>query len=90
MIQKQSQSPLSLIVSAFSETYDVNKTLTPQLNLEKTSSLILIDLGNNKNRLGGSCFNSVNKINGGVTPDLDDPSLIKNFFDGIQNFKQEK
>ena len=34
-------SPLSLIVSAFSETYDVNKTLTPQLNLEKTSSLIL-------------------------------------------------
>jgi phosphoribosylformylglycinamidine synthase len=35
-------SPLSLIVSAFSETYDVNKTLTPQLNLEKTSSMILI------------------------------------------------
>ena len=82
-------SPLSLIVSAFSETYDVNKTLTPQLNLEKTSSLILIDLGNNKNRMGGSCFNSVNNINGGVTPDLDDPSLIKNFFDGIQNLNKK-
>ena len=82
-------SPLSLIVSAFSETYDVNKTLTPQLNLEKTSSLILIDLGNNKNRMGGSCFNSVNNINGGVTPDLDDPGLIKNFFNGIQNLNKE-
>ena len=82
-------SPLSLIVSAFSETYDVNKTLTPQLNLEKTSSLILIDLGNNKNRMGGSCFNSVSNINGGVTPDLDDPSLIKNFFDGIQNLNKK-
>jgi phosphoribosylformylglycinamidine synthase len=82
-------SPLSLIVSAFSETYNVNKTLTPQLNLEKSSSLILIDLGNNKNRMGGSCFNSVNKINGGVTPDLDDPSLIKNFFDGIQNLNKK-
>ena len=82
-------SPLSLIVSAFSETYDVNKTLTPQLNLEKTSSLILIDLGNNKNRMGGSCFNSVNNIDGGVTPDLDDPGLIKNFFDGIQNLNKK-
>ena len=82
-------SPLSLIVSAFSETYDVNKTLTPQLNLEKTSSLILIDLGNNKNRMGGSCLNSVSNINGGVTPDLDDPSLIKNFFDGIQNLNKK-
>ena len=82
-------SPLSLIVSAFSETYDVNKTLTPQLNLEKSSSLILIDLGNNKNRMGGSCFNSVNNINGGVTPDLDDPILIKNFFDGIQNLNKK-
>jgi phosphoribosylformylglycinamidine synthase len=82
-------SPLSLIVSAFSETYDVNKTLTPQLNLQKTSSLILIDLGNNKNRMGGSCFNIVNNINAGVTPDLDDPSLIKNFFDGIQNLNKK-
>ncbi|MDA9600208.1 phosphoribosylformylglycinamidine synthase [Nitrosomonadales bacterium] len=82
-------SPLSLIVSAFSETYDVNKTLTPQLNLEKTSSLILIDLGNNKNRMGGSCFNSVSNIYGGVTPDLDNPSLIKNFFDGIQNLNKK-
>ena len=82
-------SPLSLIVSAFSETYNVNKTLTTQLNLEKSSSLILIDLGNNKNRMGGSCFNSVNNINSGVTPDLDDPSLIKNFFDGIQNLNKK-
>ena len=82
-------SPLSLIVSAFSETYDVNKTLTPQLNLEKTSSLILIDLGNSKNRMGGSCFNSTNNISGGVTPDLDDPSLIKNFFIGIQNLNKK-
>ena len=82
-------SPLSLIVSAFSETYDVNKALTPQLNLEKISSLILIDLGNNKNRMGGSCFNSTYNICGGVTPDLDDPSLIKNFFIGIQNLNKK-
>ena len=39
--------------------------------------------------MGGSCFNSVNNINGGVTPDLDDPILIKNFFDGIQNLNKK-
>ena len=77
-------SPLSLIVSSFSETYDINKTLTPQLSSIEKSSLILIDLGNNKNRMGGSCFNSVNNITGGTVPDLDDPKLIKNFFKGIQ------
>ena len=83
-VLKTVTSPLSLIVSAFSECYDVNKTLTPQLNLKEASSLILIDLGNNQNRMGGSCFNSVNNISGGIVPDLDDPSLIKSFFDGIQ------
>ena len=61
-VLKTVTSPLSLIVSAFSECYDVNKTLTPQLNLKEASSLILIDLGNNQNRMGGSCFNSVNNI----------------------------
>ena len=54
---KSVESPLSLIVSAFSETYDVNKTLTPEIHSIEKSSLILIDLGNGKNRMGGSSFN---------------------------------
>jgi len=82
-------SPLSLIVSAFCETYDVKKTLTPQINLDKKSALILIDLGAGKNRMGGSCFNIVNKISGGIVPDLDDAELIKSFFKGIQHLNNK-
>ncbi len=59
---KSVESPLSLIVSAFSETYDVNKTLTPEIHSIEKSSLILIDLGNGKNRMGGSSFNAVHHI----------------------------
>ena len=77
-------SPLSLIITAFSESYDVNKTLTPQLIKDTNSSLILVDLGVGKNRMGGSAFNLVNNVTSLEVPDLDNPELIKNFFKGIQ------
>jgi len=82
-------SPLSVIISAFSESYNVNKTLTPQLNLGTESTLILIDLGIGKNRMGGSSYNLVNNITNFEVPDLDNPDLIKNFFKGIQFLNKE-
>jgi len=82
-------SPLSLVVTAFSESYDVNKTLTPQLVLGTESALILIDLGVGKNRMGGSSYNLVNNITNFDVPDLDNPKLIKNFFKGIQFLNKE-
>ena len=77
-------SPLSLVVTAFSESYNINKTLTPQLDLDIESTLILIDLGGGKNRMGGSSYNLVNNITNFEVPDLDNPELIKKFFKGIQ------
>ena len=48
-------SPVSLIVSAFASVADVRGTLTPQLDRDEAdASLILIDLGRGRNRLGGS------------------------------------
>ena len=82
-------SPLSLIISAFSESYNINKTLTPQLILDTESTLILIDLGVGKNRMGGSSYNLVNNITNFEVPDLDNPELIKNFFKGIQFLNKE-
>ena len=82
-------SPLSLIISAFSESYNINKTLTPQLILDTKSTLILIDLGVGKNRMGGSSYNLVNNITNFEVPDLDNPELIKNFFKGIQFLNKE-
>ena len=51
-------SPLSLIITAFAPVLDVRNTLTPELKNED-SVLLLIDLGQGKNRLGGSVLAQV-------------------------------
>ena len=82
-------SPLSVIITAFSESYNVNKTLTPQLIPDEDTSIILIDLGDGKNRMGGSAYNLVNNIDNFEPPDLNNVELIKNFFKGIQFLNKE-
>jgi phosphoribosylformylglycinamidine synthase len=78
-------SPLSLIVSGFAPVVDVRKTLTPQLQTDAgDTDLILIDLANGQNRLGGSALAQVYKAVGAVSPDLDDPEDLKAFFAVIQ------
>jgi len=87
--KKEMISPLSLVVSAFAPVSDIRKTLTPQLrtNLGDTD-LILIDLGQGKNRLGGSALAQVYKSTGEVTPDLDNTTQFKSFFNAIQNLNK--
>ncbi|MDX8396776.1 MAG: phosphoribosylformylglycinamidine synthase [Mariprofundaceae bacterium] len=78
-------SPLSLIVSGFSPVTDIRKTLTPQLRSDiGDTDLFLLDLGQSKNRLGGSALAQVYGATGEVTPDLDDASLMVKFFNAIQ------
>ncbi|MBN4060596.1 phosphoribosylformylglycinamidine synthase [bacterium AH-315-I20] len=88
--EKQVVSPVSLIVTAFAPVSNIRKTLTPQLqtNLGDTD-LILIDLGQGKNRLGGSCLAQVYQATGEETPDLDDAVLFANFFNAIQSLNQD-
>ena len=82
-------SPLSLIITGFSPVTDVRRTLTPQLQKDQgTTDLILIDLANGQNRLGGSALAQVYKQMGAVTPDLDDPEDLKAFFAVIQGLNQ--
>ena len=76
-------APLSLIVTAFSTVTDVRKTVTPDLK-PGDSKLILIDLGQGKNRLAGSALAQVYNQVGDVCPDLDDPELFVSFFGAIQ------
>ncbi|MGE0350472.1 phosphoribosylformylglycinamidine synthase [Hydrogenophaga sp.] len=70
---KKVSSPVSLIVSAFATLPDVRGTLTPQLNnaLEDTT-LVLIDLGKGRHRMGGSVLAQVLGQGGGEVPDLDE------------------
>ena len=78
-------APVSLIISAFAPVTDVTRHLTPQLRrTEEASYLLLFDLGQGKNRLGGSCLAQAYRRTGGNTPDLDDPELLKGLFAAVQ------
>ncbi len=82
-------APLSLVISAFAPVTDVRKTVTPQLRKDKgETKLVLIDLGNGKNRLGASCLAQVYNQIGEAVPDLDKAEQLKAFFEQIQTLLQ--
>jgi phosphoribosylformylglycinamidine synthase len=72
-------SPVSLIITAFASLPDVRGTLTPQLDAQTDdTTLLLIDLGQGQNRMGGSVLGQVLGQFGDQVPDLEDPqNLIK-------------
>jgi len=83
-------APISLVISAFANTPDVRKTLTPQLRTDLgESELILIDLGNGRNRMGGSALAQVYKQLGNAVPDVDQPAQLKAFFAAIQQLNSD-
>ncbi|WP_426417149.1 phosphoribosylformylglycinamidine synthase [Aestuariirhabdus sp. LZHN29] len=82
---KSVTAPLSLVISAFAPVQDVRRTLTPQLRTDQgDTDLILLDLGNGQNRLGGSALAQVYKSVGATPADLDDSEDLKAFFAVIQ------
>ena len=87
-IQKSVTSPISLVVTAFAATPDARKTLTPQLQTDVASKLVLIDLGAGKNRMGGSSLAQVYGEVGDTAPDVDDASQLKHFFNTIQQLNK--
>ena len=84
-VEKAVTAPVSLIITAFSPVQNVRKTLTPQL---KTGSgpteLLLIDLGERQDRIGGSILAQVYRQMGDVTPDVVSAAKLKAFFEQIQ------
>ena len=87
--EKQVSSPLSLIITGAAPLDDVRRSLTPQLSLAEPSLLLLLDLGQKQNRLGGSALLQVYKQSGTISPDLDDPELVKRFFQAIQTLNAQ-
>ena len=87
---KEVLSPVSLIVSAFAPVPDVRRSLTPQLRTDLgETTLILIDLGRGKNRLGASSLAQVTQQLGDSVPDVDSPDDLKAFFAAIQRLNAE-
>jgi phosphoribosylformylglycinamidine synthase len=78
-------APLTLIISAFAPVADVRASLTPQLRADAGATrLLLVDLGNGRNRLGGSALAQVYNAVGEQAPDLDDPRQLKHAFIQVQ------
>lgn len=89
--EKEVTSPLSLVITAFGRVEDVRKTVTPQLRTDKgDSSLILIDLGCGKNRLGATALAQVYKQLGDKPADVDSPELLKGFFQAVQKLVRDE
>jgi len=83
-------APVSLIVSAFCRTPDVRLALTPLLRTDVgPTKLVLLDLGQGKNRLGLSVLAQVTGQVGAQVPDVDDPQLLSRFFTTIQQLMRE-
>lgn len=77
-------SPLSLVVTAFALCEDVRGTLTPELQqLSEPTELWLIDLGEGKQRLGGSALAQVYCQLGDHAPDLEHPERLVRFFSAL-------
>ena len=82
-------SPVSLIVSAFVSLADVRQTLTPQLNAEEETTLVLVQLGLGARRMGGSILGQVLNQFGDVVPDLDNPHDLVQLVNAINQLRSE-
>jgi phosphoribosylformylglycinamidine synthase len=83
-------SPVSLIVTAFASLPDVRGTLTPQLDAQEgDTSLLLIDLGQGHNRMGGSVLGQVLGQFGDQVPDLDDPQALVHLVQAINTLRAQ-
>jgi phosphoribosylformylglycinamidine synthase len=80
-------SPVSLIVTAFVSLDDVRATLTPQLNRDVDSSLILVDLARGQQRMGGSILAQVLGQSDVAVPDLDDAQDLKRLVDAVNDLR---
>jgi phosphoribosylformylglycinamidine synthase len=78
------KSPGALVISAYCTTEDITKTRTPDIKDAGASSLIYIDLGRGKCRLGGSALAQVYGQLGDESPDIEDPALLKGAFMAVQ------
>ncbi len=77
-------APMSVIISAFAPVADVRRSLTPQLRTDAGDTrLLLVDLSDGADRLGGSVLCEVLGTPGGAPADLDDASRLKAYFDAL-------
>ena len=86
---KKVTSPVSLIVSAFATLSDVRGTLTPQLDNQADTTLLLVDLGKGQSRMAGSILAQTLNQSGDAVPDLDDPQDLVRLVNAVNALRAE-
>uniref|UniRef100_UPI00262964E3 phosphoribosylformylglycinamidine synthase n=1 Tax=Ramlibacter sp. TaxID=1917967 RepID=UPI00262964E3 len=86
---KKVTSPVSLVITAFASLSDVRGTLTPQLDAQQDSTLVLVDLGKGRMRMGGSILAQVLNQPGGEVPDLDDAQDLVHLVNAVNQLRAE-
>tara|TARA_R110002110_G_scaffold404606_1_gene623104 strand:- start:120519 stop:124493 length:3975 start_codon:yes stop_codon:yes gene_type:complete len=87
-VEHKVMSPLSLVVSAFAPVTDIRQTITPVLNTEEDTVLLLVDLANKQQRMGGSIFAQVTNQIGSECPDVE-AKTIQTFAKAIRVLKDQ-
>ncbi len=83
-------APVSLIVSAFASLPDVRGTLTPQLDRDlEDTTLVLVDLGKGRHRMGGSILAQTLGHPGGDVPDLDSPQDLVSLVNAVNALRSQ-
>ena len=85
---RQVVAPVSLVVSAFAALEDVRGTLTPQLQPGDTT-LLLVDLGAGRQRMGGSVLAQTLQGFGHEVPDLDEPARLVALAEALRELRAE-
>ncbi|AOM39289.1 phosphoribosylformylglycinamidine synthase [Xenorhabdus hominickii] len=88
--EREMTSPLSLVISAFARVEDVRRTVTPELSTEEGNALLLIDLGQGQNALGGTALAQVYRQLGDKTADVRNVEQLAGFFNAIQRLISEQ
>ncbi|NHB86469.1 phosphoribosylformylglycinamidine synthase [Photorhabdus tasmaniensis] len=83
-------SPLSLVITAFARVEDVRRTVTPELATDDDNALLLIDLGQGKNTLGGTALAQVYRQLGNKTADVRSAEQLAGFFNAVQQLIAEQ
>ncbi|MGI9133069.1 MAG: phosphoribosylformylglycinamidine synthase, partial [Rhodoferax sp.] len=86
---KKVSSPVSLIVSAFATLPDVRGTLTPQLQAQGDTTLVLVDLGRGQHRMGASILAQTLNQTGDVVADLDQPQDLVNLVHAVNALRAQ-
>ncbi len=80
------KSPRQLVISAYASMEDITRVVTPDIKRPGESVLIFIDLAEGQNRLGGTALAQTLMQIGDISPDMDNPDLVKRGFNVIQEF----